>query len=70
MATKSAFLGALERFDPSSNDWTLYSERFEHFVKANSIKDEAFGTGSSGRSDVPIVDESRGTEEARRTKVR
>ena len=40
MATRMGFLGAPEQFDPSSDDWTLYSERFEHFVKANDIKDE------------------------------
>ena len=40
MATRMGFLGAPEQFDPSSDDWTLYSERFEHFVKANDITDE------------------------------
>ena len=34
-------MGAPEPFDPSSgDDWTLYSERFEHFLLANEIKDE------------------------------
>ena len=41
MATRMmGFLGAPEQFDPTNDDWTLYSERFEHFVKANDIKDE------------------------------
>ena len=39
MATSLEFLGA-EQFNPSSDNWTLYSERFEHFMKANDIKDE------------------------------
>ena len=41
MATRTTYLGAPEPFDPSSgDDWTLYSERFEHFLLANEIKDE------------------------------
>ena len=35
------YLGAPEPLDPSSgDDWTLYPERFEHFLLANEIKDE------------------------------
>ena len=41
MATRTAtYLGAPEPFDPASDDWSLYVERFEHFILANGIKDE------------------------------
>ena len=41
MTTRTTYLGAPEPFDPSSgDDWTLYSERFEHFLLANEIKNE------------------------------
>ena len=41
MATRTTtYLGAPEPFDPASNDWSLYLQRFEHFLLANEIKDE------------------------------
>lgn len=33
----SATIGHMEAFDESSEPWTTYIERFDQFVKANSI---------------------------------
>ena len=41
MATSSGFVGAPEPFDLSKGaDWKLYTQRFEHFVKANTVEDD------------------------------
>ena len=41
MATSSGFVGAPEPFDLSKGaDWKLYTQRFEHFVKANKVEDD------------------------------
>ena len=41
MATSSGFVGAPEPFDLSKGaDWKLYTQRFEHFAKANKIDDD------------------------------
>ena len=41
MATSSGFVGAPEPFDLSKGaDWKLYTQRFEHFAKANKINDD------------------------------
>ncbi len=34
------YLGAPEPFDPASDDWSLYIERYKHYVLANGITDE------------------------------
>ena len=34
-------MGVPEPFDPTSgDDWTLYSESFQHYLLANEIKEE------------------------------
>ena len=41
MATSSGFVGALEPFDLLKGaDWKLYTQRFEHFAKANKVEDD------------------------------
>ena len=41
MATSSGFVGAPEPFDLSKGaDWKLYTQQFEHFVKANKVEDD------------------------------
>ena len=39
MAT-SGFIGAPEPFDERTEDWTLYAQRFEHFLLANSVNED------------------------------
>ena len=39
MAT-SGFIGAPEPFDERTEDWTLYTQRFEHFLLANSVNED------------------------------
>ena len=38
--TRMATLGTIESFNPSTEDWNAYSERFEQYVIANDIKEE------------------------------
>ena len=33
----SALVGSPEAFEPSTNDWRLYAQRFEHFLLANGV---------------------------------
>ena len=42
MATRTgSFVGAPEPFDSANGaDWTLYTQRFEHFAKANNVEDD------------------------------
>ena len=40
LATRMATLGIIESFNPSTEDWNAYSERFDQYVIANDIKDE------------------------------
>ncbi len=41
MATSSGFVGAPESFILSKGaDWKLYTQRFEHFAKANKVEDD------------------------------
>ena len=34
-------VGSPEAFEPSSNDWRLYTQQFEHFLLANSNEDDS-----------------------------
>ena len=40
MATSVRFIGAPEPFDERTDDWTLYAQRFEHFLLANNVKED------------------------------
>ena len=37
----TALVGAPEAFDPSTDDWRLYAQRFEHFLLANGVTDDS-----------------------------
>ena len=41
MATSIGFIGAPEQFDERTDDWVLYIQRFEHFLSANNVKEDA-----------------------------
>ena len=36
-----AHIGRTEEFDSASDDWTSYLERFEHYLKANKVSNDA-----------------------------
>ena len=37
----TALVGFPEAFEPSTDDWHLYAQRFEHFLLANGITDDS-----------------------------
>ena len=37
----AGYVGSLEAFEPSSDDWRLYAQRFKHFLLANGIEDDS-----------------------------
>ena len=37
MATSIGFIGAPEPFDERTEDWSLYAQKFEHFLLANDV---------------------------------
>ena len=37
----AGYVGSPEAFEPSSDDWHLYVQRFEHFLLANDIEDDS-----------------------------
>ena len=37
----TALVGSPEAFEPSTDDWRLYAQRFEHFLLANGITDDS-----------------------------
>ena len=37
----AGYVGSPEAFEPSSDDWHLYAQRFEHFLLANDIEDDS-----------------------------
>ena len=37
----AGYVGSPESFEPSSDDWRLYAQRFEHFLLANGIEDDS-----------------------------
>ena len=41
MATRMGYVGTPEAFTPGSEDWSLYAQRFQHFLLANSITEES-----------------------------
>ena len=41
MAMSVRFIGAPEQFDERTDDWILYIQRFEHFLSANNVKEDA-----------------------------
>ena len=41
MATRMGYVGTPEAFTPGSEDWSLYAQRFHHFLLANSITEES-----------------------------
>ena len=40
LATRMATLGTIEFFNPNSEDWNAYYERFDQYVITNEIKEE------------------------------
>ena len=41
MATRMGFVGTPKTFTPGSEDGSLYAQRFQHFLLANSITEES-----------------------------
>ena len=41
MATRMGYVGTPEAFTPGSEDWSLYAQRFHHFLLANGITEES-----------------------------
>ena len=37
----ASFVGSPEPFEPSTDDWHLYAQRFEHFLLANGVDDDS-----------------------------
>ena len=37
----SALVGSPEAFEPFTDDWCLYAQRFEHFLLANGVTDDS-----------------------------
>ena len=40
MVTGKQYIGAPEPFDKKMDDWILHCQRFQHFLLANSIKND------------------------------
>ena len=41
MATRMGYVDTPEAFTPGSEDWSLYAQRFHHFLLANGITEES-----------------------------
>ena len=37
----AGYMGSPEAFEPSSDDWGLYLQWFEHFLLANNVEDDS-----------------------------